>query len=193
MSSSPPSRILVIDDEASLRMVFTVALSSEGYVTDSANGPEESLAKMKSLEPDLVIVDLKMPLMNGIEVAKLLRKNGYQHPIVICSAFIATELLQEAFALGIVDFISKPTTPDALRGVAGRILAAKNGNYPSVFEEVRHLIRGCDFAAAKSRCEGHLEERKGDVQMTALHVLLSRHLDGEIDEAQPVDISSILL
>ena len=193
MNSLSPPRILVIDDEASLRTVFSYALSSDGFATDSANGPEESLAKMTSFDPELILVDLKMPLMNGIEVAKMLRENGYQHSFAICSAFIANDLLNEAFGLGIVDFVPKPTTPDILRGVVQRIFDSKSGTFPNVFEEVRHLIRVRDFAKAKTLCEEHLSENEKDKRLEDLLPLVSHHLEGSGAPTQPVDISTLLL
>ena len=173
--------------------MFTYALSSDGYDADSANGPEESLAKMKSFQPSLIIVDLQMPLMNGLEVARLLRENGYQHPFAICSAFMEKLVLYEAFELGIVDFISKPTTPAALRGVAKRIFDAKEQNYSDNFEEVRQQIREREFTKAKTNCEKYLAENEGDERVLVLLELLSYQAAGDQAQVQPVDISALLL
>lgn len=192
MSPSKPPRVLVIDDEASLRTVFTFALSSDGFEAEAANGPQESVARMRSFQPELIIIDLKMPLMGGIEMVKLLRTEGYESSFAICSAFIAQDVLFEAFSLGVVDFISKPTTPENLRAVAKRIFTAHGGSFDDTFEEVRHRIRLQDIQGARAVCERSLKEGK-DERLEALLELFDYQREEELENGSSIDISDLLL
>ena len=68
-----PGRILVIDDEAQITRVLRAALSAQGYDVRTANDPEEGLRVFRDWSPDLVITDLMMPTMSGVEVCRMIR------------------------------------------------------------------------------------------------------------------------
>ena len=71
-----PGRILVIDDEPQITRVLRASLSSQGYDVRTANDPEEALRVFKDWPPDLVITDLMMPGMSGVEVTRAIRAQG---------------------------------------------------------------------------------------------------------------------
>lgn len=104
-------RILIVEDEEMIRrgIVMTVdweALRCE-VVGEAANGAE-GLEKAELLRPDLIITDLKMPVMNGIELLQELRNRGSNVAVIILTAFDSFEFVRGALRLGAVDYLLKP-------------------------------------------------------------------------------------
>ena len=79
-----PGRILVIDDEPQITRVLRAALSAQGYDVRTANEPEEGLQVFKDWTPDLVVTDLMMPGISGIEVCRAIRSKGAT-PVLVLS------------------------------------------------------------------------------------------------------------
>ena len=80
-------RILVVDDEESIRFLYKEELEEEGYVVECAKNGEEALEKIPVFKPDLISLDIKMPVMDGIEALKRIRETERQLPIILCSAY----------------------------------------------------------------------------------------------------------
>lgn len=79
--------ILVVDDEEDIRILYQEELTDEGYRVITANDGQEALEQVKSQNPDLVTLDLKMPGMDGIEFLRIVRETHRTLPIVICTAY----------------------------------------------------------------------------------------------------------
>ena len=80
-------KILVVDDEENIRLLFKEELEDEGFQVDLARNGEEALKKVSLFKPDLVTLDIKMPGMDGIETLKRIREAERQLPVVLCSAY----------------------------------------------------------------------------------------------------------
>jgi CheY-like chemotaxis protein len=80
-------RILVVDDEEGIRLLYKEELEEEGYEIELAAGGEEALEKLKKSRPDVVTLDLKMPGVGGLEVLERIRKQDKDLPVVICTAY----------------------------------------------------------------------------------------------------------
>ena len=80
------TRVLVVDDDPSILDTVTSILSTEGYQVKSAAGGEEALALVSTWRPSLVLLDMRMPLMDGWAVARALRESGSKVPIVVMTA-----------------------------------------------------------------------------------------------------------
>lgn len=80
-------RILVVDDEEGIRLLFKEELEEEGYEVELAEGGEEALKKLRTSKPDLVTLDLKMPGIGGLEVLERIREEDKDLPVVICTAY----------------------------------------------------------------------------------------------------------
>ena len=104
----PKSRILVIDDEAAIRDSLRMTLEYEGYEFLGAATGQEGLALAEREAPDLVLLDVKMPGMDGIEVLERLRNMNDQLPIVVISGHGTISTAVEATKKGAWDFIEKP-------------------------------------------------------------------------------------
>lgn len=107
-------KILVVDDEEDLRRLLSDGLRLEGYQVAVASSGREALALVEQEPPDLIILDLSMPEMNGIETLKRMRERGVTAKVVILTAYGTAEQVREAVALGVREFIGKPFDLDRL-------------------------------------------------------------------------------
>ncbi len=102
-----PGRILVIDDEPQITRVLRAALSAQGYDVRTANEPEEGLRVFRDWAPDLVITDLMMPTMSGVEVCRAIRSRGAT-PVLVLSVREHERSKVEALDAGADDYVTKP-------------------------------------------------------------------------------------
>ena len=102
------SRILVIDDERSIRNTLKDILEYEKYVVDVAEDGVKGLEKVKAGEYDIILCDIKMPVMDGIEVLEKLDEMGADMPLVMISGHGNIDTAVEAIKKGAYDFIEKP-------------------------------------------------------------------------------------
>lgn len=107
-------RILVVDDQpANLRVVSTL-LGRQGYAVDTAETGEQALALYDGSVPDLILLDMMMPGMDGFDVLEALRQRGLDVPVVFVTAAHDRGLLLRAFDSGVVDYVTKPFLPEEL-------------------------------------------------------------------------------
>jgi two-component system KDP operon response regulator KdpE len=102
-----PGRILVIDDESQITRVLRAALSAQGYDVRTANEPEEGLRVFRDWAPDLVITDLMMPTMSGVEVCRSIRSRSTT-PVLVLSVREHERSKVEALDAGADDYVTKP-------------------------------------------------------------------------------------
>lgn len=125
------SRILIIDDDDQLRRSFEKLLREEGYEVRSAASGETGLQQVGKEMPDLVMLDMRLPGMNGLETFKSLHELDPKLPVVIMTAYGTTETAIEATKMGAHDYILKPfDIPDMLKVIrqaleAGRFMRSK--------------------------------------------------------------------
>ena len=129
---SPVKRILIIDDEPNVRLMFRTALESAGHEVVESEGGEQGLRRLRQSPADLVLLDLQMPTMGGMEVLRRLRSDENLVPVVIITAYGSVPDAVEAMKLGAIDFLAKPITPDALRKVVVQVLERQEGDLPGV-------------------------------------------------------------
>jgi two-component system KDP operon response regulator KdpE len=102
-----PGRILVIDDEPQITRVLRAALSAQGYDVRTANDPEEGLQVFKEWPPDLVVTDLMMPGLSGVDVTRAIRTRS-PTPVLILSVRDHERSKVEALDAGADDYVTKP-------------------------------------------------------------------------------------
>ncbi len=109
------STILIIDDDDQLRQSFEKLLTEEGYYTDSAPSGELGIDHIRKKVPDLVVLDMRLPGMNGLETFKAILEIEPKLPVIIMTAYGTTETAIEATKLGAFDYVLKPfEIPDML-------------------------------------------------------------------------------
>jgi len=120
------SRILIIDDDDQLRKSFHKLLLQEGYSIDSAASGEAGIAMIRQRPPDLVILDMRLPGMNGFETFKVIHEIESKLPVIIMTAYGTTETAIEATKMGAFDYILKPfDIPDMLTIIGQAIEAGR--------------------------------------------------------------------
>jgi two-component system, OmpR family, KDP operon response regulator KdpE len=173
MANSEVKRnILVVDDEAQITRVLKTTLSSQGYGIRTAADGEEALDLMKSWSPDLIITDLRMPNMDGLELCRRVRMES-RTPIIVLSVKGEETIKVEALDAGADDYITKPFSVNEL---LARVRAAlRRGSTPEQAESP--LIEVGDFRIdISARTVG---VRNREVRLTPkefdLLVYLARH------------------
>lgn len=102
------SRILVVDDEETLRTVLSTELTSEGYEVSTAADGGEAIELVKDNNYDLVLLDIKMPNVDGFEVLKFVKGNKPDVKVIMLTGFADLKNAIESKRLGAEDFVSKP-------------------------------------------------------------------------------------
>ena len=115
--------ILLVDDDAQIRTSLSEALEDFGFLVDLAESAEEALSKIASSKPDIVLSDIRMPGMDGIELLKLLRERTPDVDVVLMTAFDDMPTVVSAMREGAFDFLVKPVNLDELEEVLKRALA----------------------------------------------------------------------
>ena len=113
--------ILIVDDEPNVRLVFRTALESTGYSVSEVEDGASALDRLEESPADLVLLDLKMPGIGGMETLRRLRDAGNDVPVVIVTAHGSIPDAVQAMKYGAIDFLSKPLRPEALRKVVGEV------------------------------------------------------------------------
>ena len=114
-SDAAAKRILVADDERSLRELLAIVLRREGYEVQLAESGEAALAALKRGPLDLLISDIKMPDMSGVEVLRAAKATDASLPAIMMTAYASTETAVEAMRLGACDYLIKPFDVDELK------------------------------------------------------------------------------
>src|SRR5262249_12207885 len=117
----------IVDDDSDLRLLARRVLTRGGHQVQEAPGGEEALVAIARGKPDLVILDLNMPALDGLEVLRILRsqKETESLPILVLTASSDEESTHASFRLGATDYLNKPFTPPQLdarvRACAARV------------------------------------------------------------------------
>ncbi len=123
--SIPPVRVLVVDDEAAARSALSELLREEGYEVQSAADGYKALGRIEQWAPEVVITDVKMPALGGIELMAKLREQQPDIAVIIMTAFGSVEGAVEAMQLGADDYLSKPVHLPHLLLLLERVIARR--------------------------------------------------------------------
>lgn len=123
-NSSQRYHILVIDDEADLCSLFQDILEDEGHSVTTAQDGLEGLARYGERKPDVIILDLKMPRMGGMETLRNIRKVDKDVIVIILTAYGSAFTAREAADLNVYEYISKPFNIETVKRVVSEALAS---------------------------------------------------------------------
>jgi len=107
-------RVLIVDDERNIRRTFTMVLAAEGYTVDSAESGEDGLARSQAGRPDVAVVDVRLPGMDGLDLLRRLREHDPELPVIMISGHGTIATAVEATRRGAFDFIEKPLSKERL-------------------------------------------------------------------------------
>jgi two-component system, OmpR family, response regulator len=119
-------KVLVVDDEASIRALLSATLRLTGFEVRVATGGHEALAAAAEYAPDLVVLDVMMPDLDGFEVAQRLRTSGRPVPVLFLTARDSVEDRISGLTVGADDYVAKPFSYPELRARVGALLARAN-------------------------------------------------------------------
>lgn len=116
-------RIMIVDDAAFMRMMLKNILTKGGYeIAGEAQDGAEAVEKYATIHPDLIIMDITMPNLDGIEALKKIKSTDENARIIMCSAMGQEAMVVEAIKSGAIDFIVKPFQGDRLLAAIARVL-----------------------------------------------------------------------
>ncbi|MCW2674055.1 MAG: two component transcriptional regulator, winged helix family [Frankiales bacterium] len=119
-TSAPEARLLVVDDEPNIVELLSASLRFAGFEVETAAGGLEAVDKARTFRPDLLVLDVMMPGLDGFGVVRRLRQDGVRTPVVFLTAKDATEDKVQGLTLGGDDYVTKPFS---LEEVVARIRA----------------------------------------------------------------------
>lgn len=138
-------RILIVDDEKNIRTTLSAYLISLGYEQEIAVNGQEALDKLKDSKYDLVLLDIKMPVMNGIQILKEMRRLEDKTNVIMITAYGTIENAVESMKLGAVDFISKPFTLENLKTMIDAVFSREELSESNIagFKELIEFAKKC--------------------------------------------------
>ncbi len=117
-------RILVVDDQHGVRVLLQLAFQEEGYQVATAVNGRDALRQVERWRPDVVVMDVRMPIMGGLEALPRIKSLAPRTAVIIMSAYVESDALPEVWRLGADDFIFKPFDLDELKTRVRRVLPA---------------------------------------------------------------------
>lgn len=172
------THVLIVDDETRIRQLVRTNLEQRGFVVDEAPDGSSAITAIRQLEPDLILLDIKMPDMSGLEVCRWVRQYDPNTPIIVLSAGSEEEQKVEALNIGADDYITKPFGYDELVARVNAVMrrAGDNGNALRRIETDRLVL---DMSSRRCFIDGL------DIRLTrteyALLAVLANNLDAVID------------
>jgi DNA-binding response OmpR family regulator len=146
--------VLIVDDEKNILLTLSQSLEVLQLETDTAINGEDALTKLKEKDFSLILLDLRMPGIDGMEVLRQVREIRPDIRIIMISAYGTIEVAVEAMKLGAVDFIQKPFSPEEVRALVSRVLDRENlderkvADYGASIELAKKSIGNRHFDAA---------------------------------------------
>jgi DNA-binding response OmpR family regulator len=157
------TKILLVDDETNIRLMLRFALASVGYdVIEAVNGAQ-ALDATEKFKPDVMLLDLSMPVLDGMGVLTQLQASPAEHKprVIVLTAYGSISAAVKATRLGAMDFLEKPVLPDEVRQSVKAVLAEsllkphqrseeENDGYAGVLARARKALRLEEFTSAET-------------------------------------------
>ncbi len=173
--------ILIVDDNASLCQTMSFILGRKGYAVTTARDGLEALARVKEKPFDMVFMDIKMPLMDGVETYKRIKKVRPQAVVVMMTAYAVENLVQEALQEGAYDIIYKPLDIEKVLALIERAKETKQGalilvvdDDPGIRTTLKNTLskRGFKVCTADTGEEAIVKSRKKDYDIIFIDMKL---------------------
>jgi two-component system OmpR family response regulator len=148
--SEDPTRVLVVDDEPNITELVSIGLRYEGFDVSSAHDGRGALRAVRELKPELVILDVTMPDIDGLEVVRRMRAENIWMPVIFLTARDAVEDKIAGLTVGGDDYIAKPFSLDEL---VARVRAMVRRNHLAARREDSGVLRYADLVLDEDRLE----------------------------------------
>ncbi|MDD5085083.1 MAG: response regulator [Candidatus Omnitrophica bacterium] len=129
---SEKTRILIVDDEANFRNTLSKVLAAKGYETTTAESGLKALELMKEREFDAVLMDIKMPVMNGVETYKKMKSAAPRSVVILMTAYSVDELIKDAIKEGVYAVVRKPFN---IETIINMLEKSKNGAFIAIVDD----------------------------------------------------------
>jgi two-component system OmpR family response regulator len=220
MSAEPARRVLVVDDDEYITDLLSTSLRFQGFEVDTASGGLAALAKLGSFTPELVLLDVMMPDLDGFEVCRRMREDNDHTPVIFLTARDSSDDLLSGFTKGGDDYITKPFS---LEEVVARINAvlrrsgdpAAGSNVhtyadlamdedahrvtragarvelsPTEFKLLRYLLMNAERVVSKSQILDHVWQYDFDGDAGSVETYIS-YLRKKVDRTEPKLIQTV--
>jgi response regulator NasT len=174
--SAGAKRVIVAEDESLIRIDIVETLRDHGFeVVAEASDGEKAVALAEQLRPDLVVMDVKMPLMDGISAAEILTKKKIA-PVVLLTAFSQRELVERASEAGALAYVVKPFTPNDLIPAID-IALGRYAQIQALEDEVADMAERLETRKILDRAKGILNNTMGLTEPEAFRWIQKASMD----------------
>lgn len=174
--AAAPRRVVVAEDESLVRLDIVEILTDNGFVVVGEAGDGETAIRVaEETDPDLVLMDVKMPVLDGISAAEKLYENGVA-PVVLLTAFNQAELVERAGRAGVLGYVVKPFTPEELLP-AIEIALARHEQIAALETTAADLLDRLETRALVERAKALLSEKVGLSEAEAFRWLQKASMD----------------
>ncbi|MEL0135276.1 MAG: response regulator [Aquiluna sp.] len=179
---SDPLRIVVVEDEALIRMDVVATLEEAGFeIIGQGSDGEEAVALATDLEPDLVVMDIKMPKLDGISAAEKIAE--LKIPVVLLTAFSQSDLVSRAAEAGAMAYVTKPFKPaDLLPAI--QIALARHEELTSLESEIADLSDRLETRKLMDRAKGLLMSKMKLTEPESFRWIQKASMDRRLSMAQ---------
>jgi two-component system, response regulator PdtaR len=170
------TRVIIADDESLIRMDLREMLTNLGYlvVGEVADG-RSAVNQARELRPDVVVMDIKMPDMDGIEAAKILTEERVA-PVVLLSAYSQRELVERAREAGVVAYLVKPYREEEL-APAIEVALARFAEFKDLEKQLADLQQALETRKLVDRAKGILMDKQGLTEAEAFRKIQKMSMD----------------
>ncbi|MBC7230854.1 MAG: response regulator [Actinobacteria bacterium] len=124
MNKSPEAKLLIVDDNEGVRHLVARWLERAGFEVREAGDGEEAVEMIRRDTPDIVLADIRMPKLDGIELARIVKSEHPGVKIILMTAYSSPQTIAQARREGVDDYLEKPFTKDQVERIAREALAA---------------------------------------------------------------------
>ena len=150
------NRILIVDDEDNVRRMLSTAFALQGFETHCANNGRTALHLFADIHPDVVLMDIRMPEMDGIKALKEMRSHETRTPVILMTAYAEVETAVEALRCGAFDYVIKPFDLDELN----LIVPVNEKRDPSSAPGTEHQLAMGAHSHQQPGDDGHLQRHR---------------------------------
>jgi two-component system NtrC family response regulator len=155
MLEMPQGRILIVDDKANIREVLSAILMEEGYEVAASSNGNQALEEIAKVLPDIIITDIRMPGMDGIDFLKAIKEMDMDIPVVLITAYGSIESAVEAIKIGAYDYLTKPINHEKLKIIIQRALEQRKYILENKYlrRELQEKYHFCNIVGSSKKME----------------------------------------